>query len=249
MRAFYAARFANAADFTFFVVGAFTVDGITPLLTQWIASLPSTGQKASTFKDMGIRFPESVKTATVVKGREPASQSVMAFFADTQLQELEMHRARAAANVLSMRLRDILREQLGGTYGVNVSYTDISPLKGYGMMTVAFGSAPENVAKLQQAVLDEVARLKKEGPSADDVAKVQEMERRDLETSVRQNSYWSGSLQNVHLLGWDPLTIVRRAGRIESLSVPVLHEMFRKYFPEQRYTVVTLKPEATPAAR
>jgi len=32
MRSFYAARYANAADFTYFFVGAFTVDEITPLL-------------------------------------------------------------------------------------------------------------------------------------------------------------------------------------------------------------------------
>ena len=41
----------------------------------------------------------------------------------------------------------------------------------------------------------------------------------------------------------------RRVFNIESLSVPVLHEMFKKYFPETRYTVVTLTPEATGAAR
>ena len=35
---------------------------------------------------------------------------------------------RAAANVLGIRLREILREQLGGTYGVQVGYdTDLPP--------------------------------------------------------------------------------------------------------------------------
>ena len=34
MRQYYAARFANAADFTYFFVGAFTVDEITPLLEK-----------------------------------------------------------------------------------------------------------------------------------------------------------------------------------------------------------------------
>ena len=50
----------------------------------------------------------------------------MSFFADTRLDEFEMHRARAAASLLSIRLRDILREELGGTYGVSVGY-DNSP--------------------------------------------------------------------------------------------------------------------------
>jgi zinc protease len=244
MSRFYKERFANAADFTFLFVGTFSVDEMTPLLERWLATLPSVGKKTSTFRDIGIRFPSNTVKEEVRKGREPASQTVMSFFADTNLEELEMHRARAAASLLGIRLRDILREELGGTYSVGVSYDNMLPQKGYGAMTVRFGSSPENVQKLTDAVLKEVERLKTQGPSAEDVAKVQELERRDLEEATKQNAYWLGSLQTVHMLGWDPLSITRRADRIEKLSAPVLQEMFKKYFPLDRYTVVTLKPEA-----
>ena len=77
-------------------------------------------------------------------------------------------------------------------------------------MRVEFGSAPENVDKLGQVVLEETAKLRMNGPSADEVKKIQEMERRDLETSLRQNAYWLNSLQTVHLLGWDPRRIAAR---------------------------------------
>ena len=43
MLSFYKQIFANAANFTFFFVGTFTVDGITPLLEQYLGSLPSRG--------------------------------------------------------------------------------------------------------------------------------------------------------------------------------------------------------------
>jgi predicted Zn-dependent peptidase len=75
---------------------------------------------------------------------------------------------------------------------------------------------------------------------------VQELERRDLETATKQNAYWVGSLQTVHMLGWDPLSITRREERIQKLSPQVLHETFKRYFPMDRYTVVTLKPENQP---
>ena len=52
MIAFYKARFANAADFSFFMVGAFKVDEAIPLLAQYIGSLPSTGKPTSQFKDV-----------------------------------------------------------------------------------------------------------------------------------------------------------------------------------------------------
>jgi zinc protease len=243
MARFYRDRFSNAADFTYFIVGAFSVEGITPLLEQWVATLPSTGKKASNFRDMGVKFPADAVKDEVRKGREPRGQTVMSFFADTKLDEYEMHRARAAASLLGIRLRDILREELGGTYGVSVAYDNALPLPGYGAMVVQFGSDPQNIEKLTGEVLKEVERLKKEGPSADDVKRVQELERRDLETAMKQNSFWVGSLQTVHMLGWDPLSITRRQERIDKLTPEVIHDMFKKYFPIERHTVVTLKPE------
>jgi zinc protease len=243
MTRFYRDRFANAADFTFFIVGAFNVAEITPLLEKWVATLPSTGKKTSTFRDMGVRFPAKLTSDEVRKGREPRGQTVMSFFADTKLDEFEMHRARAAASLLGIRLRDILREELGGTYGVSVSYDNSLPMPGYGAMVVQFGSDPGNIEKLSGEVLKEIERLKKEGPSADDVKRVQELERRDLETAMKQNSFWVGSLQTVHMLGWDPLSITRRQERIDKLTPDVLHDIFRRYFPLDRRTVVTLKPE------
>jgi zinc protease len=243
MSRFYRDRFSNAADFTYFIVGAFSVDEITPMLEKWMATLPSTGKKTSTFRDMGVRFPAADAKDEVRKGREPRGQTVISFFADTKLDEYEMHRARSAASLLGIRLRDILREELGGTYGVSVSYDNSLPLPGYGAMVVQFGSDPANIEKLTGEVVKEVERLKAQGPTADDVRRVQELERRDLETAMKQNSFWVGSLQTVHMLGWDPLSITRRAERIEKLTPQLLHETFKRYFPMERHTVVTLKPE------
>ena len=64
MLSFYRARFANAADFTFFMVGAFDVDAAMPLLARYVGSLPSTGKRTSEFKDVGVRFPAKVVSAT-----------------------------------------------------------------------------------------------------------------------------------------------------------------------------------------
>jgi zinc protease len=246
LQRFYRERFANAADFTYFIVGAFTMDEIMPLLERWVATLPSTGKKTSAFRDIGVRFPASASTDEVRKGREPRGQTVISFFADTRLDELEMHRARAAASLLGIRLRDILREELGGTYGVSVSYDNSLPLPGYGAMSVQFGSDPANIEKLTGEVLKEVERLKAQGPSAEDVSRVQELERRDLQNATKQNAYWLGSLQTVHMLGWDPAGINRREERIQTLSPQVLHETFKKYFPADRHTIVSLRPDASP---
>jgi zinc protease len=248
MLAFYRDRFANAADFTFFFVGTFEVDAIAPPLAAYLGSLPSRGAADGRIGPMRLQFPSSVRREIVTKGREPRSQTVLTFFADTGLDELEVHRAQAAASVLEARLRDILRERLGGTYSVGVGYSNTSPVPGYATISVQFGSAPENADALVGAVMAEIDRLRREGPSDSDVRAVKESEKNDLQEALRQNGYWLNSLQAMHLLGRDARRIPLRLERAESLSRGDVHAVFRRYFPPDRHTIVTLMPESTPAA-
>jgi zinc protease len=246
---FYEARFRNAADFTFFFVGAFTEADITPLLARYLGSLPSAGKPTSALGDnLRLRFPTEVKREIVNKGQEPRSQTAITFFADTGLDEFESHRLRAATSILQNRLRDVLREELGGTYSVGVGYSDTAPQPGYGTTAVQFGSSPENADRLIAAVMSELETLRRDGPTQTEVDVVKETEKRDLETSFKQNNFWLGALQAAHLLGRDPRTIAQRIQRAESLTRENIHAAFKKYFPPERHTVVTLMPETTTRA-
>jgi zinc protease len=248
MWTFYAERFSNAANFAFFFVGNFTVDEITPLLATYLGSLPSKGTPDSRAIDVHMQFPAAVQRETVTKGREPRAQTVITFFSDTGLDEAQTARIRAAADIVENKLRDILREQLGGTYSVSVGYADTAPQPGYGTTTVQFGSSPENAEKLSAAVLAEVERLRRDGPTAADLQIVKEADKNDLAQALRQNGYWLNALQSAHVMGRDPKLIPRRAERTDALTRENVHEAMRKYLPVDRYTVVTLMPEA-PAAR
>jgi zinc protease len=242
MWSYYDARFSNAADFTFFMVGTFDVKTVTPLLSTYVGSLPSKGAASAAIGDVRLQFPPQIVREAVRKGREPRSQTVVSFFADTGLEELEMHRTRAATQVLEIRLRDLLREELGGTYSVGVSYTNTQPQRGYGTIGVTFGSAPENVDRMVAAALDQAARLRADGPTTDEVQRVQELERRELETAMRQNTYWLQSMQTVHVLGWDVGTIAKRLERTASLTRENIHAVAKKYLADNRHTVVSLMP-------
>ena len=243
---FYRERFANAADFTFVFVGSFDVDTITPLLARYLGALPSTGKAASRFQDRGLKFPDRVQKEEVRKGREPRATTTITFFADAGVDEHDRQQAATAAGVLRNRLRGLLREEMSGTYGVSVSYSDVQPLRGYGTMTISFGSSPANAPKLSAAVFEELDRLQALGPGPDDLAKEQEIERRELEVAQRQNGFWLGSLRRAHVLGRDPVLITKRKQEIDSLTLEWLQQAFRRYFPSRRYTQVTLVPETAP---
>jgi zinc protease len=242
MSAFYRARFTSAADFTFFMVGAFKVEDALPLVARYVGSLPSSGTPASRFKDVGITFPTAVEKALVERGREPKAITVLSFSADPPLEENEQGRVEAATEVLEIALRDILREELGETYSVSVGFSQRLPQATGGSVGISFGSAPENVDRMIERVMQEVRRLQDEGPSADLTDRAKESARRSYETSVKQNGFWLGRLQSAKLLGRDPMLVLSRLERIDAVTPALLQETFRKYFPMNRYTVVTLLP-------
>jgi zinc protease len=242
MIAFYKARFANAADFTLFLVGAFKVDEAVPLLAQYVGSLPSNGVRSSRFRDLGIQFPAAVEKAVVEKGQEPRSQMVISFAADPSPDPSEQERVIAATTVLETALRDMLREDLGQTYTVSVDLAQALPQRGDGYVQVSFGAAPENIATMADRVLAEVKRLQAEGPSADLTLRAKESAKRGYETALRQNNYWLRRLQTIHMLGGNPGDILTRLARIDAITPSVLQETIRKYLPLDRYTIVTLMP-------
>ena len=76
--------------------------------------------------------------------------------------------------------------------------------------------------------------------------RAKESARRSYETSIKQNGYWIGRLQSAKLLGRDPTLVLHRLERIDAVTPAILQDTFKKYFPMNRYTVVSLCPEKKP---
>ena len=243
MVSFYKQRFSNAADFTFFMVGTFKVDEALPLLARYVGGLPSAGTRSSDFKDVGIAFPAASKEARVEKGREPKSETVISFAADPPGNDpMEQERILAATDVLEIALRDILREELGQTYTVSADLAQNLPQRGGGHVQISFSASPENIEKMTARVIQEVQRFQKEGPTEDLVNRAKETAKRNYETQLRTNGYWLGRFQAVNMWNQDPAIIAKRVERINALTPAMVQEAFKKYFPSDRRTVITLVP-------
>jgi zinc protease len=244
MASFYRERFSNAADFTFTMVGAFSVDDALPLVARWVGSLPSKGQPASRVKDVGLKFPSTIVRETVRKGREPKVTTRISFFADPPQDAVEITRVSTATDVLEIALREILREEHGETYTVGVGLQQETFQRGGGHIAVSFTAAPENLEKMTDRVMREVRRMQNDGPSDDLLTRAKEAALREHETGMKQNGYWLARLQAATLLDRDPVAhMLERDDRIRGVTAADVKAVFEKYFPMDRYTIVTLAPE------
>ena len=219
MASFYKARFANAADFTFFMVGAFKLDEVLPLVgeVRRVAAVEGHGV-GGVQADGRRRSPRRSCASRSTKGREPRAQTIVSFSAEPPLEENEQSRVEAATDVLEIALRDILREELGETYGVSVGLAQPLPQRGAGRISVSFGGAPDKIDAMVERTMKEVQRLQQEGPSEDLTNRAKETARRAHETAKRQNGFWLGRLQSAKLLGRDPNLILTREQRIDAIT-------------------------------
>ena len=238
---FYQDRFADASDFTFYFVGAFEPDGIRPLVEQYLGALPNLG-RVENWRDVGIDPPPGVIEKIVRKGLEPQSRTRILFRGDAEYSLDESNAMSALSGILRIRLRELLREDMGGTYGVGVSGSlTYQPDEEY-RFQVSFSSDPERADELAAVVFEEIERLRAEGPSAENVAKVRETQRRSKETNLEQNRYWLGQLSSFELRGRD-FRDIPSYELIESWTAEQVQQAAIRYLRTDQYAKFVLLPE------
>jgi zinc protease len=150
---------------------------------------------------------------------------------------------RALCTVMDTRLRNALREDRGGTYGVGIrpSYNRI-PRQDYSIM-INFGTDPERMEELTQVVFDEIEKIKAQGPSDEEVGNIIEAEVRSFETSSQQNNWWLNQLAYRYQAGEDPGDLLIFQDSLDRLSKEAIQEAAKKYFDIENFVQVTLLPE------
>ncbi len=246
---FYRERFADAGDFTFVLAGNLDPDEVRPLIEQYLGGLPSSGRMES-WRDVGRRPPQGVVEKVVRQGLEPTATTRIVFTGETSYSIEDAHLIRSLGSVLSIRLRETLREDLGGTYGVSVGGSlSNRPYEAFSF-TIAFGADPGRIEELVDSLFADIARLKEEGPSERDVASVREMQRRERQTALQTNGFWVDQIGGAVKADRDLADILAYDTLVGSVTVEAIRDAARRWLPADNYVRVTLMPAAeAPAAQ
>jgi zinc protease len=239
---FYKERFSDASGFTFVFVGNFNVDSLKPRIAKWLGALPSTGRK-ETWRDTGIRPPTGVVNRVVKKGAEPKARTALVFTGPFEYTRKNRYQLSALSELLNIKLREALRENLGGTYGVSVSPSAMrEPLPAY-RFTIGFGAAPERLEDLTTAALAQIDSVKKFGATPEYLNKVKEAALRSRETALKQNGYWLAQISTFDQNGWALAEIPDGEKLISALTSEDLRKAAQKYLRTDNYVRVSLYPE------
>ena len=253
--AFYQDRFEDASDFTFIFVGNIDLDVMRPLVERYLGGLPSTN-RVETWRDLGERPPRGVIEEIVRKGLEPQSQTRLFFTGSIDYGDRSQRLGIAVmTSVLETRLREVLREELGGTYSVSVGSSFSWRPAGQYRLSISFGSDPERADELLAAVYEEVDRLKNSPPDEAEVNDVLEAQRRAWETNQESNSWWLSVLDGRYRYLLDQSdgrypsgdvlleTLPTYGADLDALTPLRIQELARRYFDQYNRVRVTLLPE------
>jgi zinc protease len=243
----YQERFADASQFTFFLVGNFTPETIRPLVLTYLGGLPSLDRKEN-WRPVGGKPPAGVVQVSVIKGKEPKSAVRIVFSGDARYSRENVHDLTTLLRLLDMRLHEVLRDDMGAVYGVAVhGALDFQPYERR-TVTISFSCAPEKVAALTHAVFQEIEAIQSHGTDQDHLDKIKASQRRERETNLKENGFWISVLPNYYRSAWDPRGILRFDELVERESSERLQAAAREYLPTSRYVIGVLSPESAAAA-
>ncbi len=235
-------RFADAGDFVYVMVGNFNVDSVSPLLEKYLGSLPSK-KRVETWRDVTPIFPAGIVRLDFAKNSEAQSRVNIFMKGDFKWNIKERLHLVVMADILNIKLRESMREEQGGVYGVNLSdRASLYPKPRYSIDFV-WGCAPENVDKLATTVFDEIKKIKSNGPAIIDLTKVKETLIREREVALKENSYWQQILQNAYRQGDKLMTMEEYKKAINAITVKDIRNAARKYLNENNYVIGELMPE------
>ncbi len=236
-------RFADLGDFTFAFVGAIDVDAMRPLVRTYLGSLPSLGRE-ETWRDVGRRTPPGVIEKSFARGVENKARTAIVFTGAAKWERKRRYALNAMVEALRIRLREVLREDLGGTYGVGVSGNLSRDPETRYRVQIGFGCDPERLEELGAQVFEVVESMRRDGVVGEIVTKVAEIQRNSYDEGMRKNDFWLSQIQFRDSHGQDLDEILDYKKFPDALTSKQIRDAAKRYLRMTNYVQVSMYPES-----
>lgn len=239
--AIYSDRFASATNLTMFIVGDFDPATVEQSVVKYVGGLPAGCVEK--WKDLNIRPATGVVSRTIFAGVDPKSRVTMLYHGPFEWSYRERITAYMLSFILRVRLREQIRETIGGTYSIWVSPEINRYPAPYCMMRVNFGCNPDQVEKLMEAVRTELDRIKREPPDEIYMTKAVQTHIKERETALEKNEFWLNAMEQTAWNGDNiETTILDFEKTVHSITAADIQAAARRLFDTGNSAVFILKP-------
>ena len=231
----YRGRVANAGDYTFSIVGAYTVDEVRPLIMKYLASLPDNGKR----EIYGSGNRTTMATGMVdnffeVPMRNPKSSIFVSIMGDRAYSYDDEFMMDLVGDAVGTALLTYLRHEKHGTYDV-ASDGSLSIYHNRWMINYEFETSTADRDSMLIFADHAVGAVFNSGVSDDLFNKMKERVSSQHESALQTNEYWMQALKQ-RALGID--IIGGYDALFPTLTVDLLNNYIAALRPHTRLRIV-----------
>lgn len=240
---FYQQRFASAANFNFIFVGNIDFLKMETLLSTYIASLPTIAKKDKAKVHDSLRT-EGKLSVKVEKGLVPKATVLINFYGDSLWSHKHQMNLNALEYVLSSILRERIREEKSGVYGINVK-SGFSRLRNQYSTRISFTCDPNRMEELVAEIHKVIETLKVKLTEDKYIDNYIAQKLKTRETNLTTNSFWTYYLQWGADIDYPQLGLHEFVSLVGSMNKLKVKNAANSYLNIDDSLTATLLPQTT----
>lgn len=238
----YKERFADASDFTFVFVGNIDMATFKPMIETYIGSLPTLNSKEKA-NDLKIRPPKGQVSKNIYAGVDKKSNVTISLSGDYEYDLQDNANMSAAASILTNKMIETLREEMGGVYGAGARASiSKEPWESFNF-SISFPCDPDNVDALVAAAMAELEKVKAGDFTEEDLSKVVTARVNNFEEQIKSNGYWERTIGTYLKSDLDLEDILKANERNKAISKDAIVAVMKKYLTKENMIKIVKLPE------
>lgn len=174
----------------------------------------------------------------------PQAFVIAGYYGPDEANEQDRRAMRLAARVLSTRMIDRIREELGLAYSPSVSSRTGTTWPGFGLFTVQTSTDPQRAIELADELERMFVEFATNGPTDAELAVAIDQLKNIHDEGVRNPGTWLRELRTLDYLGRSLETLAGERDAYSEFTSESVREIFARYAQEQARIRVIVRPTA-----
>lgn len=228
-------------NFVFAVVGDIDVNKVGELGAKYIGSIKPSNNKPY-IKDTKVKLRKH--NASIVGNVQNEYKSTLDFtlMKNGNTYEYGEYLSSIASQILDIRLRETIREELGGTYGVRVliNYVNIPSTKTIGNIVLTY--EPDRKNEIKKTILEIYDEFAKKGVSEKEIEVAKSILSNIYKSYALENEFWTSNITFNNIFNLKTYSSNEIQNIIKNIKIDDVNNFIKDYFLETDMFITELEP-------